>query len=228
MRIIYWVILKLLTITMINCNDPIGLDDNLKKTITDNVLMPLSQTNKWTYQRILLNEKGDTILVDTSVYRVISVLKLSNQIWYRLYDNNQRLNELTVTNFDDGVWVVNSKGDNTDISKAEKELIFKYPALKGQQYIVRPANFTNGNYFARFVVEIDKSISISGKDYETYFYRDEMRDANANILYHPYADYFIAPNVGIVKIIYYEIDDAGEHYPKEIFELLTAEISKVS
>lgn len=209
-----------------SCSDsPIGLDDNLKKTINDNVLLPLDLTNKWTYLVTDLDEKGDITQTSNSVFSVKSVFKVEKQIWYKLTDDYSYLSESNLTNFDDGVWV--SKSINqSEISKSEKELLFKYPALNGQQYIVKPAHFNNGDYFARFVVDVDSEVTIGDSVYQTYFYRDEMRDVNANILYHPYADYYIAPNYGIVKIIYYGIDNEGNHYPKQVFELIDAELTK--
>ncbi|MBS3999110.1 MAG: hypothetical protein KGZ71_01365 [Desulfobulbaceae bacterium] len=209
---------------LMSCSDsPIGLDDNLKKTVNENVLLPLELNNKWTYRVTEYDEFGNVTQTTNSVYSIISVFQLDNQIWYRLFDENSNLTEMTVTNFDDGVWVAKTNVQS-EISKSEKELLFKYPALNGQQYIVKAKDESNGDYFARFVVEIDSKLSIDQTDYQTYFYRDEKRDANANILYHPFADYYIAPNFGIVKIIYYEIDKGGNHYPKQVFELIDADL----
>ena len=183
----------------------------------EGVIMPLATGNKWEYESVLYDENGQ--ITDSGDYseRVLESADSMNNKGF--YFDGVIIEKCPhpITNKNNGLWKLCFDG----------LLFFKYPAKKGDSYKSSP--IANYPYLKRvvegrdtvtkmFVSEVqynydikvlstNETVQTPGGKFKTYVYEinmcmDNLSDENVVNRYFKFK-YFIAPNIGIVKINYY-------------------------
>ncbi len=180
--------------------------------------MPLATGNKWEYETISYNYDGSVNDTSTMVYNVLNpVDSLDNKGFYFDKDLVYFSSNNPVTNKTNGFW----------IAACRKFLAFKYPAKRGNHYlhsytfkypslVVVIENGDTSNKIIDVetqliydfkVLSTNETVQTPAGKFKAYVYElnmcmDNLSDENVVNRYFKFK-YFIAPNIGIVKINYY-------------------------
>lgn len=168
------IILTLLLALFIGCSDTPTYPE-----VQSDVLIPLNVGNYWDYESVTYDSNGNptysNFISRDSVY---SDTLLNNEKWYFISDNEV---------YAVGRFVRNQSGYGyltaTLYETTKPKLLFKYPAAVGDisEYNV--------------VININKKVVTSLGVFDCIKYRQPISEGGSL-----YWDYYVAPNIGVVKI----------------------------
>ena len=192
--------------------------------------MPLATGNKWEYETISYNYDGSVNDTSTMVYNVLNpVDSLDNKGFYFDKDLVYFSSNNPVTNKTNGFW----------IAACRKFLAFKYPAKRGNHYlhsytfkypslVVVIENGDTSNKIIDVetqliydfkVLSTNETVQTPAGKFKAYVYELNFSTEVVNVdnALDSYARriFYIVPNLGIVKSIYYY----GQHYKDSEFNI---------
>jgi len=148
-----------------------GVTNGEKKSI-----IPLAQGNEWNYRDI-------NFLSDDTTYFSLSIsgdTMIGSEHWYKEFYNDSS-NYIFAMNKDDGHHFYTNGNDN---------LVFKYPANAGDQFI------SNDSFDTTIVLNTATMITVPAGQFSCYEYKSLSGNSGYTLLY-------VSAEVGIIKIIDY-------------------------
>ena len=138
-------------------------------------IIPLAQGNVWNYRNIFI-PSDDTSYFSLSISGDITI---GSEHWYKEFYNDT-----------DYIFVINKADGHHFYSDGDDDLIFKYPASTGDQYI------SNGSSDTTLVLNTGTMISVPAGQFSCYEYKKWSGNSGYTLLY-------VSSDVGWVKIVDY-------------------------
>jgi hypothetical protein len=168
-------------------------DEGITNTIAVGHIFPLKVGNTWIIQKTNYDTVGNIVYARNDTIRIHGDTLINNEKWYLGYG--------IVTNRNDGFY------DYQEQSASQVSCRYKFPAISGMVSNYR--NMTDS------IVSIsDTVVTMSGK-YICYHYK-------IGIMNWSYGDWYLSPNIGIIKGEFYNTTVSGKLYKSLQYELVKA------
>lgn len=199
-------IILIFVICLINnsCQDIIETDDNIRKyrlnnLLSDDVIMPLTETNYWTY-KLRFSDSTITSSNDISTRILTGDTIIENERWFKNFP-------YYFINKSDGLHVKTVDGWYLGY----KDMLYaKYPAIAGD-------TFSFNNLFCT-VISVDTIIQVPAGQFRCYFYQKTLTafPDDTNVIYTN--NQFFCPGIGLIQDEYYTFDNFDKM--RSIYELI--------
>ncbi|NNG26989.1 MAG: hypothetical protein HKM87_05650 [Ignavibacteriaceae bacterium] len=157
-------------------------------------LIPLKVGNSWTYQSTIYDLDSNITFQGTYLQEVFASVVSENLTWYYI-DREPEANQYPrYTNKEDGYY---EKEYETD----KVELKFKYPCSEGDSYLY-------GDHYIN-VLSTDTIITTTRGDFKCILYRLQFLDPGFPGLRYHIAEWFISPEIGIIRYYSYSPSYGG-------------------
>ena len=186
-----------------------GCSSNSGTNSNDTVIMPLKVGNKWTGKLWTLDEASHNYYERQGIYRISNDTSYDNATWYvmdRIIDVDTSTGYFTFHNENDGLHSLYE----ISVQNFMKTLWAKHPASVGDEYLSGPNNSETVT-----VTAVDTVITVAYGDFICTVYRHEYNSTSG-----PKEDiYYLGPNIGLVKIEFFQTDIDNHLYMNQMWEL---------
>ena len=203
------------------CEQPLGIEDNVRKTIMSGDLIPLRVNNEWIYQ---INEYDENLhIINGPFHQTIKISDtrhFNEETWYKFFDNTNHL-EQYLRSEDDGLWM-----RMPDIFPGEQIRFVKLPARINESDTI--TNFElprdDTKLLVQTLISTDLIVEVNGNEYQVIKIKFDHIDSDNNKYIGPYLEQFYATGLGLIKENYYSVDQNGQFFISKIREMVEATI----
>jgi len=150
------------------------------------VILPLAIGNVLTSNYTEFNTSGGVIETGTATTTCVDSSIVNDTTWFLVEDSYDGVDTSLWANFADGAWSV------VDTATPPEQLMLKYPANVGDSY--------GYDVITVYVDDTDALVTVPAGTFECYYYRVTVP------LLGTIGKVWAAPNIGIVKAEYYELN----------------------
>ncbi|MEW5925394.1 MAG: hypothetical protein AB1746_15545 [Candidatus Zixiibacteriota bacterium] len=175
----------------------------------DTVIMPLKIGNTWTGKLWTLVEGSQNYYERPGIYRISNDTSYDNATWYvmdRIIDGDTTSDYFIFRNETNGLNALYE----IDSQNFMKALWAKHPASVGDEYLSGLNNIETVT-----VTTVDTVVNVAYGDFICTVYRHEYESTSG-----PKQEiYYLGPNIGLVKIEFFQTDIDNHLYMNQMWEL---------
>lgn len=197
-------IILILSLIFLSCQEPLGLEENVRETIQYESIIPLSVGNEWVYRITEYDEHYNQIDEFHNTIRITDRHEVAGEFWYRVHDDF--VNEVYFYSYrNDGLYI--KKGDIA----AQAVLYFQYPTEIGNEYSLHEPVEIDGSTLHTFRKVMNYGVEAYSPlgTYSAIQYNDDYRADLNTLIFDPIVVHLFNKNVGLVRA---HINEVNSNY----------------
>ncbi len=188
-------------VLFVSCQEPLGIERNVDKSIIEKELFPLSEGNKWHYTETIFNSSNQEVSEMEYVINVQSTHITKGKLWYQINKSSEPSLEHFYSYSDDGLWY-----RVPNYFPSDNFLVLNYQTDENDKLVHK--DFYRMSLSEKCDIEVilvnkNHKIEINSVDFDCYQYNlyRIYKDSNQKYLFK---EQFYAKGVGLVKEIEYD------------------------
>lgn len=207
----------MIALTVKGCNEPLGLEENVREIVDTDAIYPLQVGAEWVYRVTDRDRHGNEIQSFHQSIAVVALHILDGEHWFRMRFDNDPEQDILLAEREDGVYWQDASA-NGDI-----RLFLQFPVRIGSEYILP--------YFAdptdeslntlRTALSDSENVRLADQNFVCARYRDKIIDANSGATTDlPVQDLFYCKGYGLMQSIIYSDDGLDPPFAARTTELV--------